>query len=226
MIKKINLNTTIEDMSNILKEDGVFIIKNFVSGDTLKSLHDETMMLCESSGGYYEFGRNYRGGSLNTFSKTSNIFQIFDSDWMRKLNDNYTTAKNNYCNSIFATYDYKNDKGLARNGWLHFDRANCLKFFIYLTDIDEDSGALQITPGSIKLGKQLRKDAIKNSNSYETIKNRIEVDYPELLEKYKPEPIEEKAGTLIVFDTDAFHKGGLCKEGKHRLVLRAHCINK
>ena len=55
------------------------------------------------------------------------------------------------------------------------------------------------------------------------MKNRIELDYPELLETYPPEPIEAKAGTLLVFDTDIFHKGGQVEEGKERLIVRLHC---
>jgi len=55
------------------------------------------------------------------------------------------------------------------------------------------------------------------------VKNRIELDYPELLEEYPSEPVEGKAGTLIVFDTNTFHKGGLVEEEKERLVVRLHC---
>ena len=36
-------------------------------------------------------------------------------------------------------------------------------------------------------------------------------------------PVEGKAGTLIVFDSDIFHQGGkINKKGAERIVLRMH----
>tara|TARA_R100000152_G_C6738435_1_gene162399 strand:- start:713 stop:1093 length:381 start_codon:yes stop_codon:yes gene_type:complete len=124
--------------------------------------------------------------------------------------------------NVFATHDYKFEGELARNGWLHFDRHWRLKFFIYLTDIDESSGAFGCSAGSRALGQKLRTNAWGAKN-YEGVKNRIELDYPELLEEWPCEPVEAPAGTLIVFDTDTFHKGGKCDEGKERLIVRLHC---
>ena len=93
---------------------------------------------------------------------------------------------------------------------------------IYLTDIDGSSGAFCCSVGSRAQGSALRIIAW-NSPDYESVKNRIELDYPELLEKYPCEPIEAPAGTLIVFDTDTFHRGGKCDEGEERLIVRLHC---
>ena len=62
-----------------------------------------------------------------------------------------------------------------------------------------------------------------NAPAYEDVKNRIGLDYPELVDQYPCEPVEAPAGTLIVFDTDTFHMGGKCDEGKERLIARLHC---
>ena len=222
MIKSLTKGETIEKASDLLKSDGVFLINDYVTGDDLKILYDEVLNLCETEGGYYEFGRNYRGPGLKTFPSDSPIKQIYTSDWMKSLYFHYTGQNQGYCSSIFATHDYKNNEGLARNGWLHFDRTNCLKFFIYLTDINKTNGAFSCSPGSRSKGKELRKKAWVSKN-YENVKNRIELDYKELIIKYPVFPVEAKAGTLIVFDTDCFHKGGECEDGKSRLVVRAHC---
>lgn len=224
MVKCLDQNTTIENMVSLLKRDGVFLINQYLQGEMLKGLYDETFNLCQTQGGYYEFGRNYRGPSLNSFSNNSFVNQVFNSEWMKALDKTYRNKETGYGSSIFATYDYKNDKGLARNGWLHFDRNNCLKFFIYLTDIDKTNGAFSCSVGSRSKGEELRKKAWINNSNYGEVKNRINLDYPTLSDTYPSEPIEAKAGTLIVFDTDTFHKGGECEEGKERLVIRAHCI--
>lgn len=222
MIKRLEEGATISDMVEILKSDGVFLINEYVSGEFLNGLHDEVLGLCESKGGHYEFGRNFRGPSLKSFPTDSYTHKLYDSDWMRALDKIYRGTDTGFCSSIYATYDYKSDEGLARNGWLHFDRSNCLKFFVYLTDVDKTNGAFSVSPGSRSKGKELRESAWSSKN-YETVLNRIDLDYPELKDEYPFEPVEAKAGTMIVFDTDTFHKGGECEDGKSRLVVRAHC---
>ncbi len=224
MIKSLKEGAIIPDMIELLKSDGVFLINEYVSGDFLSGLYDEVLNLCESQGGHYEFGRNYRGPSLKSFSTDSYTYKLYDSDWMRTLDKIYRGTNTGFCGSIYATHDYKNDKGLARNGWLHFDRNNCLKFFVYLTDVDKTNGAFSCSVGSRSKGEELRKKAWVDNLNYGDVKNRINLDYPTLNDIYPPEPIEAKAGTLIVFDTDTFHKGGECEDGKERLVIRAHCF--
>ena len=222
MIKSLTTESAIDTMAATLFEQGVFKIENYLSGEKLQNLHDEVFDKCQNEAGHYEFGRNYRGEQISTFAKDSAIFQVYDAEWMRNLHQFYTGRTDNYGMNVFATHDYKFEGGLARNGWLHFDRHWRLKFFIYLTDIDESSGAFGCSAGSRALGQKLRANAWGAKN-YEGVKNRIELDYPELLDKWPCEPVEAPAGTLIVFDTDTFHKGGKCDEGKERLIVRLHC---
>ena len=222
MLTSLERGSTIEDMTNLLNTEGVFLVENFVQGDILKGLHDEVLHYCTEQGGHYEFGRNFRGPGLAQFPNNSYVKAVFNLDWMKALDQQYRGSQSGYCSAIYATHDYKNDEGLARNGWLHFDRSNCLKFFIYLTDIDRTNGAFYVSKGSRAKGKELRERAWAEKN-YEKVLNRIDLDYPELKEEYPATPVEASAGTLIVFDTDTFHKGGECQEGKSRLVVRAHC---
>ena len=223
MIQTLSSNNTISDMNNALSSDGVIKIDNCISGQELKSLHDEILDKCTTQGNEYEFGMSYRGPSLGEIDRNSSIFTTYNKEWMYSLYRLYSKGSQQYGMNIFATHDFKFTGELARNGWLHFDRLWRLKFFIYLTNIDKSSGAFSCSVGSHKKGKQLREDTWKNTNEYEEAKNRIELDYPKLLEIYPPEPIEASAGTLIVFDTDTFHKGGKVEEGKERLIVRLHC---
>jgi len=221
MIQTLTIKNTISHMYDTLMSDGVFKIDHYVTGDDLQQLHDETQEKCENEAGHYEFGRNYCGPSLNNFNSDSAIFKVYDAHWMRCLHRKYSNS-GEYGQNVYATHDYKFDGELARNGWLHFDRGWRLKFFIYLTDIDESSGAFNCSVGSRPLGGQLRNSAWV-AKDYGGVKNRIELDYPELLKKWPCEPVEAPAGTLIVFDTDTFHKGGKCDQGKERLIVRLHC---
>ena len=211
-----------QGMVEVLAEDGVFRIDNYISGDTLTELHDDVLQRCTTEAGHYEFGRNYRGGDLSTYNQSNIIHRVYNAEWMRKLHSLYTGRPQTYGMNVFATHDYKYNGELARNGWLHFDRHWRLKFFLYLTDIDISSGAFSCSVGSRFAGSVLREKAWQQPK-YEDVKNRIELDYPDLIDKFPTEPVEGKAGTLIVFDTDTFHKGGKCDEGKERLIVRLHC---
>jgi|TARA_R110000824_G_scaffold205906_1_gene390844 hypothetical protein len=220
MIKSLTKTSMIDTMAETLLSDGVFKIENYLDGNTLQNLHDEVFDKCQNEAGHYEFGRNYRGEDISTFPKDSTIFQVYDAGWMRNLHQLYTGRTDNYGMNVFATHDYKFDGELARNGWLHFDKHWRLKFFIYLTDIDKSSGAFNCSVGSRLNGQKLRQQIW---GTPERDQNRIDLDYPELLSEYPCEPVEAPAGTLIVFDTDTFHKGGKCDEGKERLIVRLHC---
>ena len=98
----------------------------------------------------------------------------------------------------------------------HFDlpRLKWIKFFIYLTDVDENNGPHCFVESSHKgYPKALRKvDRILDT---------------EIAEHYKPEQILEivgKKGTVIAVDTRGFHKGKPLIDNK-RLILQIQYCN-
>ena len=163
-------------MFSSLVQDGIFKIENYLDGETLNNLHDEVLDKCQNEAGHYEFGRNYRGEEISTFPEHSAISKVYNAEWMKSLYRKYTGAikgqssNNQYGMNVFATHDYKFEGELARNGWLHFDRHWRLKFFIYLTDVDESSGAFSCSVGSRPLGQRLRTNAW-GAKDYEGVKN-------------------------------------------------------
>lgn len=219
MIKYHNKNENLNNIIKTLDKEGIFIVKDFITGNDLKIVYDEVLNLCKTSGNQYEFGNYYR---KNNVSGNLNIDRIFNDKWIKSVDKLYRKSDFGFCSSIYATYDYNLTNKMARNGWLHFDRENCLKFFFYLTDVTKESGALTVCPNSKKTGTLLRKNAWKNK-TYNNVPNRIDIDYPSIKNNFDLFHIEEKAGTLIVFDTDVFHMGGNCKPGYERLIVRGHC---
>ena len=216
MIQRIKDYTNLEITLSALKEDGCFVVENSISKEDLKLLKEEILNKC-SKGKKYEFGKLYRGTSIDQYSKKSALYKFFTQSWMKELTKAYTSQP--FGKSIIATHDYINTSDWARQGWLHFDRQKSFKFFLYLTDVDSTCGALHLSPGSVKEGETLNKKL--SASQYES-KRRLETSYPDLVEKYPPEAVEGSAGTLIVFDTDTFHKGGVVEEGKERLIVRMH----
>ena len=241
MICKVKKNTSISTMKKIIDQEGVFIIENYIGGTKLKKLYEETMIKINNEGAVYSFGRSYRGPNINSFDDNSEIKKLFTSQWMKDLYFSYTkNLHNEYGENVFSTFDYIITDKIANNGFLHYDRKSALKFFIYLTDVSKKNGAFYAAPRSNKYGKThrinqwgtLKAHQIYDHNyllkrlffnkKYSSIKNKIELD--ELEENYDLIPIEANAGSLIVFDSDTLHKGGIIEENNlERLILRLHC---
>lgn len=217
MIKSIKDTENEELMVSTLKSEGCFIVENFIQGESLNALREEVLNLCKKSPPY-EFGKLYRGKPLSSYKKESAIYKTFHQEWMINLTKAYTHQP--YGKSVIATHDYIHTKNWARQGWLHSDKQKSFKFFLYLTDIDKTCGALHLSSGSIKEASELNKK-LKSKDLYESHR-RLEETFPDLVKKYPPQPVEKPAGTLIVFDSDTFHKGGVVEKGKERLIIRLH----
>tara|TARA_Y100000385_G_C13105838_1_gene647739 strand:+ start:3835 stop:4575 length:741 start_codon:yes stop_codon:yes gene_type:complete len=243
MIKRLKRSSTIDLMTKTLSEDGVFIIENYISGTQLNRLVEETMNKIKNEGTEYPFGISYRGPNIRKFDEKSEIKKIFNVDWMKQLFYNYTgESEENFGEDVFSTYDYKKTKNIARNGYLHYDRKSALKFFIYLSNVNSDNGAFVVAPKSNKYGKKIRlkewgsnkAHRVYDNNlilkkllfqrKYNKIKNRVEHDEINVDFDYETFPVESNAGSMIVFDSDTLHKGGIIKNNTlERLVLRLHC---
>ena len=217
MIRSFREINQLPEMLSTIKQDGCFIVENFLKGRALTSLKEEVLNLCKASPSY-EFGKIYRGSSLDSYKKQNAIYKTFHQEWMMNLSKAYTDQP--YGKSVIATHDYIHTENWARQGWLHSDKQKCFKFFLYLTDIDKTCGALHLSPGSISEASKLNKE-LNSKGLYESHRC-IEKTFPDLVKKFPPNPIEKPAGTLIVFDTDTLHKGGVVEAGKERLIIRIH----
>jgi len=232
----------ISKLTSILDQKGIFKIDSYLTLLEIDCLKSEVLKYHKTNGKSYPFGSTYAIENLKSLSDSSLQIKVFSKPWMKELFLKYNNnISKGFFTNIYSTYDYKNSGELGRNGFLHFDRNASLKFFLYLNDVTKENGAFYIQPGSHKLGKKLREKAwgklipTPNDNfikkisqkffgtKFNQVKNRIEIDYPELYDSSKLIPVEGKAGTLIVFDSDIFHLGGLIeKKGLERLVLRMH----
>ena len=218
------MTTTISDISKTLIEKGIYIFPEpMATPEQIKKMIDIQEQRLGKDNGSYQFGRDGRLGSLGQWNNTV-IEEVFKTPVIKEIAKDFMTAEMNgppNFSEIFITHDYRSDQGTARNGYLHFDRLGTFKLFMYLTDCDKDSGAFSYYPGTYQLGKSLRKK--EQHRDYAKIKNRLEIDYPEL--GYKTEdvfPIEGPAGTMFVFHSDLFHMGGNISNNKSRRVIRLH----
>lgn len=105
----------------------------------------------------------------------------------------------------------------------HFDfsRSKWLNFFIYMTDVDSDSGPHCYVRGSHKL---------KSAASDELLKRGyVRIPDQDVAAAYGPENVLEltgRRGTILAVDTRGFHKGKL-PTTRHRLIFElvyANCL--
>ena len=205
-----------------IKDVGLYIYPELVDEDVVQRLKSQTLSLLDERGDKdYKFGTAINMGGLN--EQDGPIREFFDTKYFNGLASQYGK---NEARAVMATHDYQNDNGTERNGFLHFDRTHTFKFFLYLTDCDESSGAFRYVPGSRELGETLRTQATADAGGdYKTIANRLEIDYIDLnYTAEDAEPLVGKAGTLFAFDTDTFHMGGVVQDGKERVVIRSHYV--
>tara|TARA_R110000824_G_scaffold23260_12_gene83790 strand:- start:2289 stop:2945 length:657 start_codon:yes stop_codon:yes gene_type:complete len=218
----MNSTTLSSEVISVIKDVGLYIYPELVEKRVVEKLKEQTLGILSDRGDTdYKFGTSVNMGGLN--EQCGAIREFFDTNYFNGLAIQYGTLS---ARAVMATHDYRNDQGTERNGFLHFDRTHTFKFFLYLTDCDESSGAFRYVPDSRELGETLRTQAtVDAGGDYKTIANRLEIDYLDL--NYTAEdakPLEGKAGTLFAFDTDTFHMGGVTQDGKERVVIRSHYV--
>ena len=123
------------DIVNTVKEYGICRVPNYLDSDTLSKVKADALELVTNEpADDYEFGKATR-----FFRQQTNkivIRDVFGSSDMDNISKEYLGRGHNSNNEVFITHDYKHDNGLARNGYLHFDRIYTFKYFIYLTDVN------------------------------------------------------------------------------------------
>ena len=209
---KFDVNAIVE----AVKQNGIYICEDFLAADDLaemrKNFHDS---LVSHS---FDFGSpNLKGAKLHPvdLEKFSGFRKVFLSREFQQVAQTFLQSKHiEHCHDIYVVKDLIDSKSYAQD--LHFDVIPQIKFYFYLNDVTRKNGAFEYVPGSQVWTKKLRKE----NNQQITFENR---EYSRDLPKDFGAPVsmEAKAGTLIIFDTDMFHKAGYVTEGE-RWVVRGH----
>ena len=234
-IKSIEINSyefkkKEEFISDVLNNDGYYVFKQKIQQSEINTLTD----FAQNSNGFFfkESGKlvelSYRkfDSSSATFNYDENV--LIRNSLIRKL------ATNKLFINIASEYFQSVPILSAMNMWwsipaanidsvsgqlYHFDmdRIKFLKFFIYLTDVDINSGPHCYVKGTHKLffkKKLLNKGYQRISDS--EIKNNYSNEHTKTL--------IGDAGTIIVGDTSCFHKG-LPPKNSNRLILEFEYSN-
>tara|TARA_Y100001978_G_scaffold90751_1_gene81328 strand:+ start:75 stop:776 length:702 start_codon:yes stop_codon:yes gene_type:complete len=211
IINRINLELSLYGFSVINPDENIFKDKY------LKKFQDEMRNIKLDHN-----NKKYPGGDLLTLSEEKikndeNFSQYKEFDNSNKIIIDLMKIKKDYkLYSIFRTLDTRKSNHVAQTP--HFDKLPTLKFMLYINDIEESNGSFCLSPGSHKwvdetFGKYRFFERSKNYN-------KISREIPkEIINKLQP--INGKAGTIIIFYTNCVHNQGIVEEGSCNIV-RAH----
>ncbi|WP_287446377.1 hypothetical protein, partial [Thalassospira sp.] len=153
------------------------------------------------------------------------VDKVFADDKIVQLTEKIVGRPCMLNTEIYATHDIGTGKEVAPS---HFDKTWNLKFMVYLEDILETGrGAFGVHPGSAPLARQQFRAWFSQLEHNGTITVGVPEFYTmnnEVLPEGLPPFVEilAPAGSLIIFNTDVFHRGSFLKEGCERKIMRAH----
>lgn len=204
-----------------LAEEGVLILEDFLNPDQLSGILPEYEKILSTENSYIQ-PLEYPQGIARKIDfdhlKSEDFpftHQIFTMDFMKKVADRHLGTPNHFNHEIYVARDEHEEVNALNE--LHYDKLSTLKFFLYLNDIDASNGAFEAVPGSHKLAQSIMEFYRKRGKKIAKLPNR---QLPKELQKATP--MEAKAGSLIVFTTDTYHRAGRVEKGKYRKIMRAH----
>lgn len=157
---------------------------------------------------------NKRRNELHKYPATS---AFFNSEVLKTIAKTYYKDNNKilFNTEIFVHETPETDSPLS--GAMHWDRAQTLKFWIYIDDVPVEAGPMQVEKGSLlrnmneRINKQEQKDKLVGG-----IDNILEVNQGDVV------PLTAPAGSVIIHDTDASHGATPVMPGFVRRIMRGH----
>lgn len=222
-IPSINKYELTDELSvvKILNDDGVLLVRNYLTTSELNNLTKEFHIALNHSENEFIKPFNYSLGKGCDIAKEKidkkvlpMTYEVFNSSIMLQIAKEYLKGELAFNNGIYVVKDIVGSKHIAND--LHFDVVRTLKFFIYLKDATFRNGAFSCIPGSQTEAQKIRRK-YGDKISYENRELTRMLPYTEK----DAIPVEGKAGDMIVFDTDVFHRTGTVLEGE-RWVMRGH----
>ena len=215
-------STPLPTILDALERFGVLIIPDYLEASKVAALTGEFLRLFETRDASvtpleYKAGRAISvHRALLDDAHVPNPAEVFGAPDMQRCADRYYEGRPNRLNHcIFCTHDQPREEPINP---VHFDKISCLKFFLYLKDTTRTNGAFDCAPGSHLVSRELARQHLRRGGRVKEIPNQTVT--PEVGPLV---PIEGPAGSMIIFTTDAYHRGGVVSPGTERYVMRGHC---
>ena len=208
-----------------LRTHGIVHIPGYLDRSLTRSVAEQCRALLDAGEPWvtpleYSLGKSVRvqRDSIATAPAYAAVHAVYSADYLRGIADRFMAQRDYRFNyDLYVAYDVEGSHHFAHR--LHYDRLPHLKFFLYLTDVDDDTGPLYVVPGSH--GYAPRAQAANRRAGIVP----SEEDTRVIPDEYRSGGVRVhgSAGTLLVFNSDIVHSATHLTEGE-RLVIRSRCI--
>ncbi len=210
-----------DDALATLRRDGVSVHEGYIAGELLEEIREEfdRYLIAEEEGVIHvehKPGKSFRilvdNPHLREINqRKSRIAGLFFNETLRKITEVYIPGAT-YCEGLLGTNEFRAMPVTE----VHFDTIRSLKYMIYLDDTTAQNGAFSYARGTHKKNSTFRDRFAMLGGVSNMIPNALAEEH-----RARVSSIEAAAGTLILFDTDGLHAGGVLQEGRTRRVIRA-----
>ncbi|MBW3595860.1 MAG: phytanoyl-CoA dioxygenase family protein [Planctomycetes bacterium] len=193
-----------------IKERGYCVVPAFVPADACRQCIEETERLFREHREFVHQGEDLRVFGAEHVSAP--IRRFAHDPWLIQIANAYTGRRNRLFCTLTNKIVYQED-GLGSGGGWHRDGFFPeIKAILYLNDVDGETGPFQILEGSHARGQVLRD---MRTADLRFLQNRIDLQADALVEHdpSRHKSLSGGAGTLLLFDTSAIHRGAPLRRG-------------
>ncbi len=214
----IDENKVITELNN----NGFFFAPSIFNSDTMKVINDEFDKLIsdksyENSTGNFKNVTQLRLKQIKLLDeKLLYFYSFFSNKFLKKIISTYFRTNHKYNHQIFFQKTSLTNKPPANE--IHFDKLHQIKIWIFVNSVDENNGPIELFLGTHKKNKE------KRLNFYKKQDLDLELDNRDHYKHTKGRKITGPEGSVLIFDSDLFHRASPVNEGK-RLIARSHSIS-
>jgi Phytanoyl-CoA dioxygenase (PhyH) len=220
---------TAQSIADIVSTKGYMLFPKILSKDVLDKLRSEYQAILTTDVNTFQTVDRSDDGAvcvrmtpffnLNNLKRYPVTSAFFNARLFHEITKRfYTDSKNgvDYISEIFVHETPETKDPMS--GKLHWDRAQTLKFWVYLDDVPLEAGPMRVEPDSVQRNKKIR---IQSHNEKGTLIGGVEnvVESPVLV----PIALTAPAGSILIHNTDASHGATEVMAGHVRKILRGHC---
>lgn len=213
--ERLNLHDTREiEILDELKKNGIYIYENFWDKNKCAKVRQEIEHLILDVPEYIHPSPRADIRIFGAENLSSIISEFSDYNFLKNIASNYNQEKTKAAFTLAAKMPAREGNLGSGEGWHRDAFFRQFKAIIYLSDVDETNGPFQFIAGSHKI-KQVLKDMWKAKLAY--MESRIDDSQVKLLleqDSSRLKTYTAKAGTLILVDTSAIHRGKPIETGE------------
>lgn len=222
------LEDSYEEILSSVKTRGFYIVPSVISDDLLSKMNDEFRSIIDKRSHDFYALDEHEGSvcvRMKPFLTLANaedfpvIHAFFNTNIFRDLTRRYYRSDNQhseYVTEIFVHETPETNDPLS--GKLHWDRAQTLKFWIYIDDVPKTAGPMIIEEYSATRNKKKRIEMHEEKNTLVGGVDNVLIETTHALV-----PMTAPAGSILIHNTDASHGASNVEAGMVRRIIRGHC---